>query len=276
MRNFADIVEFAEDSVDYVIVHNPAKNRGDLYRGSALERTMIELGAKSITMPRLMPDTILAMERAESIAGRGITFAEFAQPGSKYIDPILMGDMQWALNDIFAQYESIADLLLPTELTERDKQQTTWLSQREHEIVEKGKQNLAKTKWYCAGVTILAIAFSGLFCLSQIHEKRLIALQANAEIQTKVEEQIRRVEPTAYRMALEIVKNSRQVRLADGIDAWEVDLPVSAGIVCSSVRRDEQNAVKAICLFMRDNPERVTLEALAANAKKEKGQNAPK
>ncbi len=116
MVNFASIVEFAEDAVDYIIVHNPAKNRGDLYKGSALERTMVELGAKSIIMPRLMPDTILAMERAESIAGRGITYAEFALPGNTYIDPVLMGDMQWALNDIFAQYDKIANLLLPTKL----------------------------------------------------------------------------------------------------------------------------------------------------------------
>ena len=116
MANFAGIVEFAEDAVDYLIVHNPARSRGDLYRGSALERTMIALGAKSVTMPTLMPETILAMERAESIAGRGITFAEFAMPSNKYIDPILMGDMQWALNDMFAQYDDVADLLLPTEL----------------------------------------------------------------------------------------------------------------------------------------------------------------
>ena len=125
MQNFANLVEFAEDEVDYLVVHNPAKSRGDLYKGSALESALVELGANSIVMPKMLPDTFLAMERAEAIAKRGITFAELAIPGNLHMDPILMGDLQWTLNNVFAQYESVADFLLPTKLAAAIKERRT-------------------------------------------------------------------------------------------------------------------------------------------------------
>ena len=39
------------DRVDYVIVHNPAKARGDLFKGSQLEKQLLEYGAKAVTLP---------------------------------------------------------------------------------------------------------------------------------------------------------------------------------------------------------------------------------
>jgi hypothetical protein len=38
------------DRVDYVIVHNPAKARGDLFKGSQSEKEMMGYGTKSITL----------------------------------------------------------------------------------------------------------------------------------------------------------------------------------------------------------------------------------
>src|ERR1035438_4204821 len=49
----------AIDRVDYVIVNNPAKARGDLFKGSPLERQLIEFGAKAVTLPAITPTTLL-------------------------------------------------------------------------------------------------------------------------------------------------------------------------------------------------------------------------
>jgi hypothetical protein len=51
MTNVGKIFFYAGDRVDYIIVKNPAKARGDLFKDSQLEKQLIEFGAKSITLP---------------------------------------------------------------------------------------------------------------------------------------------------------------------------------------------------------------------------------
>jgi len=116
MTNVGRLLLYAGDRVDYVIVHNPAKSRGDLFKGSPLERQFIEFGAKAITLPTVTPTTLLAAEKAESIAKRGLSFAELSHPEAQHLERILAGEIQWAMQKMFRQYDAIADLLLPANL----------------------------------------------------------------------------------------------------------------------------------------------------------------
>ena len=120
MTNVGRLFLYAGDRVDYVIVHNPAKARGDLFKGSQLESQLIEYGAKAITLPTVTPTTLLAAEKAESVARRGLSFAELSNPEAKYLERLLTGEIQWAMQRMFRQYDAIADLLLPTELASRE------------------------------------------------------------------------------------------------------------------------------------------------------------
>jgi len=116
MTNAGRLFLYAGDRVDYVIVHNPAKARGDLFRGSALEKQLMAYHAKAITLPAVTPTTLLAMEKAEAIAKRGLSFAELSQVKAGHLERLLAGEIQWAMQKMFRQYDLIADLLLPTEL----------------------------------------------------------------------------------------------------------------------------------------------------------------
>lgn len=121
MVNFARLVRFGGDAVDFVVVENPTRNRAELYRGSRLEAALARAGAKTLTPPTLTPMTLLAIERAEAKAGRGLSFAELAAPEAGHLERILAGELQWALTRMFEQYDAIAELLLPGELAARVK-----------------------------------------------------------------------------------------------------------------------------------------------------------
>jgi hypothetical protein len=116
MNNFGRLFLYAGDRVDYVIVHNPAKARGDLFKGSPLEAQLIEFGAKSITLPPLTPTTLMAIEKGEAKAKRSLSFAEVSQIEAGHLERLLAGEVQWAMQKMFRQYDAIAELLVPTEL----------------------------------------------------------------------------------------------------------------------------------------------------------------
>jgi hypothetical protein len=59
--------------------------------------------------------TLLAIKRAEAKAGRKLSFAEAATPGTPHLELMLAGEMQWAMQQMFRQYDLIADLLVPSE-----------------------------------------------------------------------------------------------------------------------------------------------------------------
>ena len=60
--------------------------------------------------------TLLAIKRAEAKAGRQLSFAEVAYPEASHLEPMLAGEMQWAMQQMFRQYNAIADLLVPSSL----------------------------------------------------------------------------------------------------------------------------------------------------------------
>jgi hypothetical protein len=115
MNNLLDLFYFAGDRVDYVIVHNPAKVRTNLFKNSNIEAELKRFGAKEITLPVVTAITLLAIKRAEAKAGCKLSFAEVATPGTSHLELMLAGEMQWAMQQMFRQYDLIADLLVPSE-----------------------------------------------------------------------------------------------------------------------------------------------------------------
>ncbi len=121
MTNVGKLFLYGGDSVDYVIVHNPAKARGDLFKNSQLEKRLLDYGAKAVALPMITPTTLLAAEKAEAIAKRGLSFAELSRTETGHMERLLAGEIQWAMQKMFRQYDAIADLLLPTEFIPKEK-----------------------------------------------------------------------------------------------------------------------------------------------------------
>src|SRR5438552_4733 len=121
MNNVGRLFMYAGDRVDYVIIHNPAKARGDLFKGSGLEKQLVEFGAKAITLPTVTPTTLLAIEKAEATVKRGLSFAELSHSEAGHLERLLAGEIQWAMQKMFRQYDAIASLLLPTEFIPEGK-----------------------------------------------------------------------------------------------------------------------------------------------------------
>jgi hypothetical protein len=115
MSNLLDLFYFAGDRVDYAVVHNPAKVRTNLFKKSNIEAELKKFGAREITLPTVTSITLLAIKRAEAKAGRKLSFAEVATPGTPHLELMLAGEMQWAMQQMFRQYDAIADLLVPSE-----------------------------------------------------------------------------------------------------------------------------------------------------------------
>ncbi len=121
MTNAGRLFLYAGDRVDYVVVHNPTKARGDLFKGSSLEQQLVEFGAKTITLPTITPTTLLAAEKAEVNAKHGLSFAELSRLEAGHLERLLAGEIQWAMQRMFQQYGSIAEVLLPTAIIPKDK-----------------------------------------------------------------------------------------------------------------------------------------------------------
>lgn len=56
------------------------------------------------------------MEKAEAASKCGLSFAELSRIETGHLERLLAGEIQWAMQKMFRQYDAIADLLLPTEL----------------------------------------------------------------------------------------------------------------------------------------------------------------
>jgi hypothetical protein len=113
MNNLLELFYFAGDRVDYVIVHNPAKVRTNLFKKSNIEAELKKFGAKDLTLPVMTSITLLAIKRAEARAARKLSFVEVAIPQAPHLEPMLAGEVQWAMQQMFRQYDAIAGLLVP-------------------------------------------------------------------------------------------------------------------------------------------------------------------
>ena len=121
LTNMQALVKATAGEVNYIIVENKARNDTRLFSNSPFEKFLVSHGAKKICMPVIMPSTMLAMEKVESIQKRGISFAEFATVGTGLLDPIMAGELGMALANMYRQYDSIAELLLPPEFAKKIK-----------------------------------------------------------------------------------------------------------------------------------------------------------
>jgi hypothetical protein len=92
-----------------------------LFKGSQLEKQLTEFGAKSVALPSVTPTTLLAAEKVEALAKRGLSFAELSHVEAGYLERLLAGEIQWAMQKLFRQYDAIAELLLPTEFVPKEK-----------------------------------------------------------------------------------------------------------------------------------------------------------
>ena len=52
---------------------------------------------------------------------RGLSFAELSHVEAKHLERLLAGEIQWAMQRMFQQYDAIADLLLPTDFIPKDR-----------------------------------------------------------------------------------------------------------------------------------------------------------
>ena len=111
-----ELFDLAWDRVDYVIVHNPAMVRSDLFSGSGLEKELLGFGARSLILPSITPVTLNAIKRAEATANRKLSFGEVTRSDAGHLERMLAGEMQWAMQRMFPQYLAAAELLLPTDL----------------------------------------------------------------------------------------------------------------------------------------------------------------
>src|SRR5947207_2846961 len=109
MTNVGRLFLFAGDRVDYIVVHNPARARGDLFQGSRLEAQLREFGAQAMTLPRLTPTTLLAMEKAEDQAKRGLSFAELSHVDLGQLERLFAGEMPLAREQTFHTYDAACE-----------------------------------------------------------------------------------------------------------------------------------------------------------------------
>ena len=78
--------------------------------------------SEGVNQPPPLPwTTLLAAEKAEAIAKRGLSFAELSRTEAGHMERLLAGEIQWAMQKMFRQYAAIADLLLPTESIPKEK-----------------------------------------------------------------------------------------------------------------------------------------------------------
>ena len=64
----------------------------------------------------MTPITLLAIKRAEARLERKLSFAEVTHSEAGHLEPMLAGEMQWAMQTMFVQYQDAAELLLPPAL----------------------------------------------------------------------------------------------------------------------------------------------------------------
>jgi hypothetical protein len=50
-----------------------------------------------------------------------LSFAELSHTDAGHLEQLLAGEIQWAMQRMFRQYDAIADLLVPTEFIPKEK-----------------------------------------------------------------------------------------------------------------------------------------------------------
>jgi hypothetical protein len=104
------IISSFDFHADYVIVENPARFTSGVFYRSKLPELLEKFNAPTIQIPRITPTTIDILDDASKQMKKALTFRE-AEPvleiGSRF-------ELEHWRNRLFAQFEDIADFLLPS------------------------------------------------------------------------------------------------------------------------------------------------------------------
>ncbi len=100
--------------------------------------------------------------------------------------------------------------------------------------------------------------------LNQWHEQQAADWRKWAENQAQG--RLQALEPATYRLAQQIERSKRQVKLPEGGTGWEITLFDDAGILSVDTSFDAQPIRQRYQVHLRDDPERVALSAAAPAA----------
>jgi len=110
MLSAHQIITAFDSRADYVIVENPARFTSQVFYRSKLPEILRGFNAPTIQIPRITATTLGILDDASKRMKKALTFRE--------AEPILEIGSQFELehwrNRLFAQFEDIADLLLPS------------------------------------------------------------------------------------------------------------------------------------------------------------------
>src|SRR6201995_5914181 len=110
MASAHQIISSFDSSADYVIVENPARFTSGVFFHSKLPELLEQFHAPTIQIPRITQTTIAILDDASKQLKKSLTFRE-AEPvleiGSRF-------ELEHWRNRLFAQFEDIADFLLPS------------------------------------------------------------------------------------------------------------------------------------------------------------------
>ena len=115
LTNIDAVVSRLADSVDYVIVRNPARQpRTRMFDGSVLEADLLRLGAVTLEVPTLLGLAKNHLSALEAELGRGVTHVEAVANQDLNLDGMVRLVIEDWLKTLFHRFDAIAGHLLPT------------------------------------------------------------------------------------------------------------------------------------------------------------------
>jgi len=116
MTDIDETVTALGDSVDYLIVRNPARiPRTRMFDDSELEAELLRLGAGCLEVPSLLPLARNHLASVEAHLGRGLSAVEAVANRELPIDGMVRIIVEDWIRTFFRRLDPIAPLLLPSE-----------------------------------------------------------------------------------------------------------------------------------------------------------------
>jgi hypothetical protein len=115
MASAAEIISTFGPRSDYIIVKNPARFQSEIFMHSQLPNMLAEYSAPTIEIGRITRTTLDHLDAESAKAKKALTFRE----AEKLLPAGSVIELQSWRNRLFAQFEDICDLLLPTEVSKR-------------------------------------------------------------------------------------------------------------------------------------------------------------
>lgn len=111
------VVSKLGDSVDYIIVHNPAKQpKLRMFMGSAMESDLKSLGAKLVEIPILLAMARNHLATLEVELRRGISHIEAAANRELALDLMVRLVIENWIRTVFTRFDAVGDLIFPKDI----------------------------------------------------------------------------------------------------------------------------------------------------------------